>query len=806
MSGTMARTMTRSARTNWRALLRRAGDLRFGSLSVRIAVLYASLFAAVLAMVVLFAGGGLSRFAENSATRDLQSNARVFNEILDLRAGQMRQSAEVLARDFGFREAVATQDGATIASALASLKSRSNADAAFVLALDGDLLGADTAGAGDDETGSSAHGMGGVSDPASLWYRLDAGDTRGIIDTNGKLALAAAAPIEAPDLIGWLVIAQPLDRAELDKLVDLAAIPLDAQVMRAGSQPQWASEKPTGTVFERGLIEKGEKARFLYHISDLPALQEGIAPQLVLRHSLTGTLGQYASLQYLLIALALAGIALVLVLSLQVARSVTKPLGKLDEATRAFSEGRDIELKIETKDEVGRLARSFKAMVSAIEERERQIIHAGLHDGLTGLPNRKLFTEQLGSLLSRRKTDERLLIAYVDLDDFKVINDTLGHPVGDGFLREVAEHLCTALPDALVARLGGDEFAILIDNIQPGANLAGIADDLQNALSREITVADQPLDMSASIGIAIAPGDGTNGTTLMKNADLALYRAKKEGKSTYHFFEPSLDEQARKRRQMELDLRLALKEGHLELNFQPLFSVARRQVTGFEALVRWNHPTHGQIAPVEFIPLAEETGLIVPLGEWVLREACRQAAQWPEEISVAVNISPKQFIYPGLSTTILQAISAGGIAAHRLELEITESIFIADVEKTMATLHGLRNLGVRIALDDFGTGYSSLSYLRSFPFDKVKIDRSFVEDLGGEGNGHAVIRAITALADALGMDTLAEGVELSEQYDVLEREGCQYVQGYLLSRPVPGDAVARLLSSGGLPDLVRVSV
>lgn len=755
-----------------RALTARLGDLRFGSLSMRIAVIYGGVFTVVLSIVLVLAGGGLSRFGEDAATRDLQANARVFGEILDLRAGEMNQSAEVLARDFGFREAVATYDDATIASALESLKSRSNTGAAFVLTLDGEVL---------------ASGETGITDPESLWYRLDAGETRGIIDAEGKFALAAASPILAPDLIGWLVIAQPLDRAELDKLVELAAIPLEAKVERARAQPAWIASQPTGQVFERGGNE-----RFLYHVSDLPVLQDGIAPQLVLSHSLTGSLAQMRYLQWLLVALALSGIGVVVVLSWRVARSVTGPLQKLDAATRAIGEGRDAQLTVETNDEIGRLAESFNSMVTAIEEREREIIHVGLHDGLTGLPNRKLFTEQLSSALRLRRADEQLLVAYIDLDDFKVINDTLGHPSGDALLRDVAAHLREEIPDALISRLGGDEFAILIDNIAEDENLASLAENLQRCFARPVDLDGQNAECTASIGIAVAPGDGIDDTTLMKNADLALYRAKREGKSTYHFFEQSLDEQARQRRQMELDLRTGLKEGQFELYFQPLYAIQDKRVIGFEALLRWNHPRRGKVSPVEFIPLAEETGLILPIGEWVIREACRQAATWPDDISVAVNISPKQFTYPGLANTILQALSTTGLEPARLELEITESIFIADVEKTMATLHGLRSLGVRIALDDFGTGYSSLSYLRSFPFDKVKIDRSFVEDLRGNGNGHAVIRAITTLADALGMETLAEGVEDEDQFDTLKREGCRYIQGYLLSKPVAATAVISL--------------
>jgi diguanylate cyclase (GGDEF)-like protein len=529
-------------------------------------------------------------------------------------------------------------------------------------------------------------------------------------------------------------------------------------------------------------------------VSDLPVMQDELAPQLVLRHSLTGSLAEYSTLQWLLIGLAIGGIWLVLALSLRVARTVTGPLKKLDEATRAISEGRDVDLAIDTEDEIGRLASSFNTMVTAIDEREREIVHVGLHDGLTGLPNRKLFTEQLTSQLARRRDNERMMIAYVDLDDFKVINDTMGHPAGDTLLCDVAAHLRDTLPDALIARLGGDEFSILIDSIGEDVSLAGIADELQRCLTQSFKIEGQQADCSASIGIAIAPGDGNDGTTLMKNADLALYRAKSEGKAGHHFFEQSLDEQARVRRQTELDMRTGLKEGHFELYFQPLYNMHEKRVCGFEALLRWNHPVRGLVSPVEFIPLAEETGLILPLGEWVVHEACRHASAWPEDISVAVNISPKQFVYSGLATTILQALGNSGLEPKRLELEITESVFIADIEKTMATLHGLRDMDVRIALDDFGTGYSSLSYLRSFPFDKVKIDRSFVEDLGGNSSGHAVIRAITALADALGMETLAEGVEVAEQFDVLEREGCKYVQGYLLSKPMPINAVMSLLT------------
>lgn len=737
---------------------------RFRSLKLRIAVAYATLFALVLAAVVLLAGNGIARFGENSASRDLAANARVFDEIIALRAQQMRGSTDILSRDFGFREAVATHDDATIESALLSLRQRSRSAAAFVVGLDGSIVG------------SSDAALPAVED---LWDALDAGQERGVIRLGEKLALAAASPVETPDTIGWLVMAQPLDAAEMKRLSRLAAVDIDARVLPASRLPTALSNATLGNV-----VETNDGDRILNHVTALPALQQGLRPRLLLNHSLSEALAEYSGLQWLLAALAAAGLSLVVVLSWRVARTITSPLRALDNATRRLGEGKDAKVEITSEDEIGRLGASFNTMVDAIAERERQITHVALHDGLTNLPNRKLFVEQLDHALLRRRDDMQLMVVYVDLDDFKVVNDTLGHPAGDTLLRNVAAHLQDVLGDAIVARLGGDEFAILLSDLPATENLAALADRLQDCFDRSIVIDGQQADASASLGIAVAPADGVDGITLMKNADLALYRAKRDGKSTYQFFERSLDEQARYRRQMELDLRLAIRDGGFELHFQPLYSLQEERLKAFEALIRWPHPERGMISPAEFIPLAEETGLIVQIGEWVVREACRQAASWPGDLAVAVNISPKQFLSPNLATVVLSALATSGLPATRLELEITESIFISNVERTLDALHGLRKLGVRIALDDFGTGYSSLSYLRSFPFDKLKIDQSFVRDLTAGGNANAVIRAITTLADALGMETLAEGVEDEAQAEILRQEGCRQIQGYLLSKPI----------------------
>ena len=754
-------------------LLARVVGLRFGSLRARIAVLYASLFAVVLALVVSLAVGGLTHFAQLSATRDLAANARVFDEILATRARQIDDQAEVLARDFGFREAVATNDAPTIASALTSLQARVRSDATFVLTLDGEVLAADQKG---------------IPGTEELWARLDEGESRGIIQLDNGLALAAASPIEAPDLIGWLVISQRLDRAELDRLVELAPIELEASVVEARELPDWLQTARAGKV-----IERDEEDPALYYVSDLSVLQDGITPRLVLRHSLEKALAQFAWINWLLILLAMGGIVLVIGLSWQVARSVTEPLQQLDEATRRIGQRRQIALGIDTDDEIGRLARSFVNMAEAIEERERQI-HIGLHDSLTGLASRKLFVERLGLALSQTREDSRLLLAFIDLDNFKVVNDTLGHPAGDALLRAVADRLRSDFPDALIARFGGDEFALMIDELDDRADLNALAERLKSSLVASMPIEGQEADCAASIGIAVAPADSNEVSTLMKRADLALYRAKEKGKATYHFFEPELDAHARLRSQTEQEMRAALERGEFELVYHPLYSLAEKRITGFEALVRWHHQSRGLVLPGEFIALAEETGLILPLGEWVLREACQQASAWPDDLTVSVNITPKHFNYSGLPSTIVQALSNSGLAAHRLEIEVTESIFTADTVKTTAILSAIRNLGVRISLDDFGTGYSTLHYLRNFPFDKIKIDKTFVDDLIKTGsNGHAVIRAITTLADALGMATLAEGVEDLIQLEALESEGCQNIQGYLFSKPVTADEVAGLL-------------
>jgi diguanylate cyclase (GGDEF)-like protein len=417
---------------------------------------------------------------------------------------------------------------------------------------------------------------------------------------------------------------------------------------------------------------------------------------------------------------------------------------------------------------------------------EAKIKHMARHDALTELPNRTAFHDAMELALVRIRRNATHAVLCLDLDQFKGVNDTLGHPVGDALLRAVSARLKACLRESdTVARLGGDEFAVLQTDLERPEDAGALAQRLIRLMEQPFELDDHQVVIGTSIGIAVAPHDGRTAEELMRNADMALYRAKADGRSTYRFFETQMDAQLQARRVLELDLRQALAQGEFDLFYQPLLSAQSEEITSCEALLRWRHPERGMISPADFIPLAEEIGLIVPIGEWVLSQACTEAASWPVGISLAVNLSPAQFKSRTLVQTVVNALARSGLDARRLELEITESVLLADNEATIATLHQLRDLGVRISMDDFGTGYSSLSYLRSFPFDKIKIDRSFVRDLSAHGDCAAIIKAVTGLGRGLGMTTTAEGVETREQLEQIRQEGCNEVQGFLFSAPKP---------------------
>jgi diguanylate cyclase (GGDEF)-like protein/PAS domain S-box-containing protein len=434
--------------------------------------------------------------------------------------------------------------------------------------------------------------------------------------------------------------------------------------------------------------------------------------------------------------------------------------------------------------------------VTERKQAEARIAYMAQHDALTSLPNRVLFHERLDAALAELpRRGGALAVHCLDLDHFKSVNDTLGHPIGDDLLRVVAERLKGCLRETdLVARLGGDEFAVIQMNVGKPSEAGDLAAKLITALSTTYDIQRHEVVIGASVGIALAPSDGNAADVLLRNADMALYRAKADGRGVSHFFEPEMDRRIQARRSLELDLRKAFANGELDLYYQPLINLRADKISGFEALLRWHHPERGMVLPGEFIPLAEEIGLIGPLGEWVLRRACADAAHWPGDLKVAVNLSPAQFRTRGVVQAVMSALAYSGLAPHRLELEITESVLLGETEANLATLHQLREIGARISMDDFGTGYSSLSYLRSFPFDKIKIDRSFVRDLAERPDCMAIIRAVAGLGASLGISTTAEGVETPEQLERLRAEGCTEAQGFLFSPPRPVGEITALLS------------
>jgi diguanylate cyclase (GGDEF)-like protein/PAS domain S-box-containing protein len=442
--------------------------------------------------------------------------------------------------------------------------------------------------------------------------------------------------------------------------------------------------------------------------------------------------------------------------------------------------------------------------VTARREADEKIAHLAHYDSLTDLPNRVLFRERIELELQKVADGGQFALLYIDIDEFKGINDSLGHHVGDELLKTVASRIRGCIQENdLIARLGGDEFAVIRTGIASVDEVAGFVTQVHQAIREPYQCLGHQLSTDASIGIALAPKDGTDHDQLIKNADLAMYAAKSGGRRTHRFFEPAMDASAKARQAMEQDLRQALVNGGFEIHYQPLVHLGRNEVSGCEALLRWRHPERGMVSPAEFIPVAEDTGLINEIGDWVLRSACAEAASWPDPIRLAVNVSPVQFKNQTLALRIAGALAASGLTPSRLEIEITEAVLIRDDEAALAILHQLRDIGVRIALDDFGTGFSSLSYLKRFPFDKIKIDRCFVSDISEADASSSIVQAVVNIATALKMTTTAEGVETEAQRELLRKLGCTEMQGYLFSAAKPGAEVKKLFAVKG--DAVAVA-
>jgi diguanylate cyclase (GGDEF)-like protein len=768
----------------------------FRSLSARLTVQFALLFAAAMLAVSAALSSLISDSASKQVEGQLQSSGAVYDRLWEQRAHELQNAAQLLARDFGFRAAVASADQATMQSALGNAAARLKVRSAFIV----------TAGGSVSALDSSVNS----AEAAGLWAPLDDGRLTGVSVLAGRPRQLVAAPIMAPTLIGWVVFAADLDQREMRGLERLSAIPLHAAVV-AYDKGRWAEASGSmsslnehAAALAQAHVDQSAAfemqvggARSIALAKRLPTFSNGEHAVLLLAYPKAQAMADARKLQLALGVMTLLGLLLVGLATWKAAGRITQPLARLDEAAGRLASGEHVQVRVRGEDELARLANSFNEMAGKIAEREQRITQLAFNDTLTGLPNRTMFQQALEHYFRAAEGKGTLFALHcLDLDQFKVINDTLGHPAGDALLIEAAKRVQQAARGHFVARLGGDEFVVLQSVTEDRDSIDRLAREILLAMAQPLNVDGNEFVPSTSIGIAIAPEDGDDGGTLLRNADLALYRAKEAGRGTYAFFEESLNQRAQQRRQLESDLRLALERDEFELLYQPLFDLEQNRICSFEALLRWRHPTLGLISPVEFVPVAEDTGLIVPIGAWVLREACARAARWPEKIRVAVNVSAVQFHRGALSETILRALADSGLEPNRLEVEITESIFLDGGEATLRLLHALRALGIRIALDDFGTGYSSLSYLQSFPFDKLKIDRSFIQNLLTRDGATAIVHAITELANALGIETTAEGVEETAQLMELRAHGCSSVQGFLFAEPMSAADVETLFREG----------
>jgi diguanylate cyclase (GGDEF)-like protein len=771
--------------------------IRFNSLQTRITALYTAAFGVVLILVAASMQWAIARSAEEKVRSELDSSSHVIERIWELRAEEMAAAARPLALDFGFREAVASDDEETVRSALANIASRIDLPNAFVVNYEGRVIGRNPE---DDR-----------SYDAELWDRLDSGWKSGVLRIGDKTYQAVAADIAAPALIGWLVIGRELDAKEMAELGKLSAIPVSSAIVRPDADG-WVLDSTGQPVASPGIRE------MLDRLARLPdqqrtGLSRSLDGKMVLVRSLGTTtdgqtdaallldfsvaqaLRQYDGLRWAVAISGALGLLIVAFASLWLARRIVRPIAALEAATRSIARGELAHVPVGSSDEIGTLTGRFNEMSAEIVERENHISYLAYHDALTELPNRLCLQEELDRVIAAAPgAKARVAVLCLGLDDFKGVNDMLGHDTGDRVLVAVAHRLRDLAGERFVARMGGDQFCLVAWG---EADPDSLAEDIIERLSTPFVIGEQRIHTGAAVGIVETEARGSVAEDLIKHAELAMFRAKEAGPGRCWRFTPELDRAARERRLIEADLHLALAEGQFELYFQPLYDLTTNRFSAFEALIRWHHPKKGLVMPGEFIAIAEESGLIVPLGSWVLKEACRHAGTWPADIRVAVNFSMVQFQSPGLMNTVVQALASSGLDPNRLEVEITESLFLEDSGAILQTLRSLKDLGVRIALDDFGTGYSSLSYLRKFPVDKIKIDRSFIIELLHEKEAGAVVRAITQLAAALNMETTAEGVEDLGQVEVLREHGCTNVQGYYFSQPVPGDQVLRMLESGG---------
>ncbi len=756
-------------------------------------------FLAVLTLIAVFYAN--RRSVTTQATNDLRVGSRLFDRLLASRGAQVGQSVRVLSADFAFREAIASSDKQTIESVLKNHGKRIDADIVFLLDLDGTTNAESTRVIGE-----------GVAFPYPDLFRraTEAGQSSGVVLLQDTPVQMILVPVLAPEPVAWVCAAFVLDGALLQDLATVTGLDVSFFDKRRTDNRLLASTLSTKRrqTLMKGLSNlkrSGEEIQSLdlngddYLTLTRPVMTgDGERLAVILQKNLEDALRPFRSLQLQLIGFTLLALLISLAGALVIGRSITRPVSALVVSARLIRDGDYTRpVVVDQESELGELAVVFNQMRSGIAEREERITYQATHDALTGLPNRTLFLDRMDQAIAHARRDGHTVgVIMLDLDRFKEINDTLGHLFGDHLLRQVGERLGKLTRETdTVARLGGDEYAMLL-TATPVEHLETVARKILSLFDSPHHVDDVAIDVDASLGIASFPADAENSVTLMQRADVAMYEAKRNH-TRLAFYESGKDEYTLRRLSLMTELRQAVARDQLELHYQPKIDFATERVVHLEALLRWNHPEYGRIAPDEFIPLAEQSGNIGVLTQWVLRTAIETCGEWRKAgkvLSVAVNLSALDLLdsaLPGIVETLLQKYE---VPPECLMLEITESGVMKDPNYAMRILQDLKDRGIRLAIDDFGTGYSSLAHLKRMPVDELKIDKGFVMNMHRNSDDAVIVRSTIELGHNMGMRVIAEGVENRESWDILKGFGCDMAQGYFMSPPIPKADLSRWLS------------
>jgi diguanylate cyclase (GGDEF)-like protein len=773
--------------------------MKLRSLSRRMVLVFALLFTVVQTSVLVLVDRVGLKIARERNAQELQVGERVFLRLLDQNRQRLLQGVEVLSKDFAFRQAIATGDAPTISSVLNNHGSRIQASVMMLVSLD-NLLTADSL--------HSVDGRRAFPRPGLIRAAQEHGKASAIMRIDGGLYQVVVVPVLAPDPIAWVAMGFSIDRGFVDDLRALTS--LQVSFLEPTLNQGWrilATTQPVGELQASlaTLSSSGDRPRAPLQLGGFdtiitPLPEDGGNPiEVALQRSVTEGLEGFDRLKSLLALLTLASIVASIIGSVVVARRITQPLAALSRfATRVRDGDYRARLELDRDDEVGALSASFNHMLDGIEARQAEILRLAYEDTVTGIPNRAMFNTRLSEAVELyRREGTPVAVLLMDLDRFKFINDTLGHHAGDLVLQAVAKRLRESLRESdTVARLGGDEFAILLTGGDPGRAPA-VGRMIQAILEAPIDLDGQLIDVGSSIGIAQCPVHGEDPSLLLRRADIAMYAAKRD-KSGVAMYEARFDQHRAENLSLLSDLRRAIAENQLSLHYQPKLDLRRGQVVGVEALVRWKHPERGNIPPSDFVPFAEQTGMIRHVTRWVLEEATRQCGVWLSgglSLSVSLNVSSRDLLDRDLPQLFAAATRRHAVPPELITVEVTESALVEDPQRVQETIRGLKELGFRLSIDDYGTGWSSLAYIQRLHCDELKIDREFVTHAAGNGKDAAIVHSTIELGHNLGLTVVAEGVEDIEVLEVLKKLGCDLAQGYAIARPLPAEKLAEWIET-----------